>query len=158
MSTPFTAPLPDMPTGSSSPASVKGWFTKIGEWIRGMSPTGVTTYDTGWQNVTLKSGYVGGDSTPQVRRIGRAIYFKGQVLRTGSAVFASGAHTIASVPATMSPVSFSDYPRPLWPDGTAGGAVFGTVVQGGNIDIRIPTSAGSVQIVHLAGLGPYPIG
>lgn len=59
MSTPLTAPKPDMPTGSSNPVSWKSWFIKIGDWINGLSPSGATVYDTGWVAITLASGVSG---------------------------------------------------------------------------------------------------
>ena len=48
MSTPLTSPAPDAPTGSSNPVSLKSWFTKITDWITGLSPAGAAVYDTGW--------------------------------------------------------------------------------------------------------------
>lgn len=99
MSTPFTSPQPDMPTGTSNPVSWKSWFTKIGDWIKALSPPGAAVYDTGWLAVTALSGSTA--QFAQARRIGTAVYFRGQLGKTDGTAWAAGVVTIGTVPAAI---------------------------------------------------------
>lgn len=102
MSTPqdSTAPVPILP---SDPAYVADktnavrFSERVWEWLRGLSPSGATEYDTGWVDLTLVNGWtVAGGLTPRVRRIGREVHMEGRV--TGGS-----AAQVATLPPGMAP-------------------------------------------------------
>jgi hypothetical protein len=65
---------------------------------------GITVEDTGWVNVTLKSGFTaGGGLTPQVRRINGVVYGRGYVSGTG--ITAGSFVEVAILPAGFWPSS-----------------------------------------------------
>lgn len=116
------------------------------------SKVGPHIVDTGWVDVTIKSGYTG---NVQVRRIGKLVYFKGAFNK--SSAMAAGLHAVGTVPAGFRPLSYLDSSAPLWPNPSAGGSVFGTVVPNGAIELRIPGNIGSITTVTAKGLSGYTI-
>lgn len=71
MATPTDSAAPDAPTPSSIFAGVKTlvqWFSEVPTWIRGLSPSGASAYDTGWLDCTpVGAGFTG---TCKARRWG----------------------------------------------------------------------------------------
>ena len=85
MATPTSAAAPDAPSGSSIVAGARKlwqWFTEITDWLKALSPPGATAYDTGWVTLTLESGWTAGGQTPQVRRVGKLIIFRGHIVNS----------------------------------------------------------------------------
>lgn len=128
MTLPTNSVAPETPLGTSTLIPLRSWFAKINDWIRGLSPSGSTVYDTGWVPVAQAPGY----TTPvpvQARRIGRMVYWRGSVART-----AGWTTTYATV-----------VPLANFPPGTVTGTS-GWAVNGGS------TSAGAIAAVNSAGL------
>ena len=105
MASPTTAAAPDAPSGSS-PLSINGlprlvgWFVEIVNFIKALSPSGASAYDTGWVPVTLNSGWTQGGATPvAVRRIGKKVVARGHVVNTT----ATGWSSVFTLPAGFRP-------------------------------------------------------
>lgn len=93
-------------------------------------------YDTGWQNVTVNSGYAAqGSVLPQVRRIGKVVHARWGWSNTG--VTPSAAHTVGVIPEGFRP-SQSVYFR--WGTNSAASVAGGVVFNGGSVEIRTPPS------------------
>ena len=131
MSTPLTAPKPDMPTGSSNPVSWKSWFTKIGDWIGGLSPSGVTAYDTGWINIGLAAGVTG---QLRYRRVGHEVEVQASV--AGSFVVGATQISAAALPAAVCP---------------SGNRRGGLGLSGSNTGVLGVTASGVVFVIHSSG-------
>lgn len=105
------AASPSIPTESSTAAPAGGfstWFKNIGEWIKSLSPSGASQYDTDWVAITLAANYEAqGTPAPAVRRIGKTVHMRGLVrnIQTPS-VFPAGAIVVGTIPAGFTPASF----------------------------------------------------
>lgn len=100
MSIPTNATLPDMPTGTSNPSSWKGWFTRIGSWINGMSPAGASAYDSGPLAVIPGGVFTAPDAA--IRRQGRRAIASGALVASSPATFTSAFVKIGTLPASGS--------------------------------------------------------
>lgn len=158
MSTPIptTSPAPTSPTGTSNPVPLRGWLIAISDWIRGLSPTGATAYDTGWLPVTPTGESVPGFSDGQVRRVGRIVYLRGRLRKNGPA-YASGTLNIGELPSAISG---------SWDTASTARTVTGNTptgipvavqawIQGRTVAIYQPTAA--VETVFLTGLSGIPV-
>lgn len=81
MSIPVNSTAPPGPSGSSNPVSMKGWFNGIVDWIRGLSPSGSTVYDTGWVAMPAETGWT---VTGAYRRVGKIVMVQVDMQRTGA--------------------------------------------------------------------------
>lgn len=86
MSIPLNSTAPPGPSGSSNPVSLKGWFNGIVDWIRGLSPTGATVYDTGWVLMAQETGWT---VTGAYRRIGKTVTVQIDMQRSGAGITAT---------------------------------------------------------------------
>lgn len=150
MSTPINSTGPFPPSGSSNPvgpyAGFKGWFTSIIDWIKGLSPAGATVYDTGWVDITPATGFSG--TSPQARRIGKAVYLRGTL---GGTVGNNVTTVIGTVPTAFVPSS-----QTAAGVGTTGGVpIWGNVTTGGDIRLRNP--AGGSTTIYLSALSGYTV-
>lgn len=80
---------PSIPTESSTAAPAGGfstWFKNIGDWIKTLSPTGATQYDTGWvsSGLTITDGTDWAVSSYTVRRAGMVAYIRVTLTYTGA--------------------------------------------------------------------------
>lgn len=83
-------------------SSFTEWFGYIATWIRGLSPSGATSYDSGWVDVTVNGGFAAqGTLEPQVRRLGRVVFMRWGWSNTG--ISAEGAFTVGTIPAGFRP-------------------------------------------------------
>ena len=87
MASPTTSTAPDAPSGSSPLAiggfpRLVGWLREIAQFIKSLSPDSAAAYDTGWVTLTLESGWTAGGQTPQVRRVGKLIIFRGHIVNS----------------------------------------------------------------------------
>jgi hypothetical protein len=61
-------------------------------------------YDSGWIDVTFRTGFTFSGESVRYRRIGHAVYIRGRVARTPSADFAANTqYTVADIPAGFRP-------------------------------------------------------
>lgn len=104
MATPIDSTGPTTPTASSpitGASALWTWFKGIGDWIKALSPTGATRYDTGWTDLTLASGFTG---IARIRRIGKVAQFEAAGI--SGTIAASGVTTIIeTIPAEYLPVA-----------------------------------------------------
>ena len=133
MSTPFTSPAPDSPSGSSNPVSLKSWFTKITDWIVSLSPAGASVYDSGWQTVPLASGISG---QLRYRRVGMQVEVQCNV--TSAAGFPQGATQINATP----------LPAEVCPSGNRRG---GAGLSGSTTGATGVSATGAVFVIHQSG-------
>lgn len=149
MSTPTTSTGPTPPSGTSNPVPLRGWFKAIIDWIVGLSPAGATVYDTGWTPVTVVAG-VTVVSPVEVRRVGRVIYWRGEVsaawTTANTPVVAAG-----GVPAWARPqFTYRDTGASLGSSGAV--AAVGTVGTDGGVPVRALTATtGAVYLKNLSG-------
>lgn len=101
---------PSVPTESSPGVPAGGfsqWFRNIADWIKSMSPSWSTDYDTGWVDVPLGPGFQAIGVGPKVRRVGREVKWAGQVQPNPAGVFPINAVTFitstAGVPSGFRP-------------------------------------------------------
>lgn len=94
MSTPTTSAAPVSPTGSDNPwsGSFRQWFLNITEWIKALSPSGESFYDT--RRVQLAPGI-------DYRRVGREMEIRVSV--TGSFPIGLSTASAALVPPALCP-------------------------------------------------------
>src|SRR5690606_34052755 len=115
MSTPQNSVAPVVRT-TSSPLLSGGKTSSIqlseevSGWVKDLSPSGASVYDTGWEAITVASGFTAGvgAAAPQVRRIGREVKFMGVI--TGP--LTTTAATIGTVPAGFRPTDASNATGP----------------------------------------------
>lgn len=88
MSIPTNSIGPTPPVGTSNPVKVEGWFTQIIDWIRGLSPSGSTVYDTGLIPIPAGTGFV---SNAFVRRVGKTISVTGDFRPLAAGTITTGA-------------------------------------------------------------------
>lgn len=79
-------------------------------------------FDSGWQAVTLLSGYVAGPQAPQARRIGSVVYTRGGIRRSAG-VFPNTYTECGDLPAGMATPTFVRIPSVSYASGTANGAL-----------------------------------
>lgn len=134
MSIPTNSIGPAAPTGSSNPVSFKQWFINIVDWIKGLSPVGATSYDSGWLPLTAVTGNT---TTGAARRTGRLTKAQGDILPTSSGTLTPSAfRDIAVLPAGMAPASA--ILMPCYSNTT------------GDVQARILTD-GTIQVILKAG-------
>ncbi|WP_147391644.1 hypothetical protein [Galactobacter valiniphilus] len=81
---------------------------EIVNFIKAMSPSGASAYDTGWVALTLNSGWTQGGSTQvAVRRIGKDVRVRGHVVHTT----ATGWTSPFTLPAGFRPPAGDTYPQ-----------------------------------------------
>lgn len=99
MATPTDSAAPDAPTNSSIFAGVKTlvqWFSEVPTWIRGLSPSGASAYDTGWVDLAPGTGFsIGAGGWIKYRRIGKNVYLSIRDAIPSS----SAAATLTTIPA-----------------------------------------------------------
>lgn len=59
-------------------------------------------YDSGWQTLTLRSGFQTSGETPQYRKLGHVVYIRGRVVPI-SGTFSTGGSPVADIPAGFRP-------------------------------------------------------
>lgn len=163
MATSTTANSPDAPVGSSPITSAGGkplasWFQEIAKvFIASLSPNGSPVYDTGWVDLTLSTGYEAGPgATPQVRRVGKTIHIRGQILKSSGAFATATDIVVAVIPTGYRPArSWSDRYVPIWPNPTLPSPVAAGAYANGNIVVRVPDGNTLVTTIQLGPLGPY---
>lgn len=100
MSTSGSSAAPASPEQSSNPwaLGLTHWWKIINDWIRTMSPAGVSKFDTGWIDIPLTNDYAAlGSVPPQVRRVGRELKYRGFVkLKNDNPFQTNTTHVIAS--------------------------------------------------------------
>lgn len=100
MSIPTSSIGPTGPAGSSNPVSLKGWFNIIIDWIKGLSPSGASVYDTGWVTCPPATGFT---STCQVRRIGKNVIARGSFSPTANGSIGATYIVMGNLPAGFMP-------------------------------------------------------
>lgn len=152
----MTIPAQPIIYDGSAPLTVGGQPTEIVndenivDWIKSLSPSGATLYDTGWVDVPLLPGFTAPVQPLQARRRSNEVQWRGTVLRTDGN-FPAGVNTqIALAP---------DWARPTgtWRNG-AGFAVTSTgifayanVSSSGEVIIRPTTAANDYLMRGLSG-------
>lgn len=124
-----------------------------------MLPAGASAYDTGWVDITLNTGFAAGSgASPQVRRIGKVVYVRGQVTPS-SGNFATGTDlVVGTIPAAFRPPrSWADRYTPLWPNPSINSPVSGAALPNGNLVIRVPATITNASSVQVGAVGPYPV-
>lgn len=106
MSDPTNSAAPAEPSDSSllRPAnSFSEWFRYITTWIRGLTPSGASQYETVWHAIELRSGIEMSElPIPAVKRTGKKVEIRG-VVRPSSGNFPEGSVVIGSVPPGFAP-------------------------------------------------------
>lgn len=147
-----TAPVPISttdPAVSAGETSIVRFSKRVRDWITGLSPAGATVYDTGWTPVTVVAG-VTVVSPVEVRRVGRVIYWRGEVsaawTTANTPVVAAG-----GVPAWARPqFTYRDTGASLGSSGAV--AAVGTVGTDGGVPVRALTATtGAVYLKNLSG-------
>jgi hypothetical protein len=88
----YALPYPELTDSANVPRDQKALAEAV---EAALSPYGS---DSGWVNVTINAGFaVSVGNTPQVRRVGKAIYCRGGLAPTGFAI--NAAHDAMTVPA-----------------------------------------------------------
>lgn len=100
MSTPTNSIGPVAPSGSSNPVSLRQWFINIVNWIKALSPSDATAYDTGWVAVPAAGTFT---STCEVRRIGRQLHFRGVFASSVNYTQSNAYSTLGVLPTDMRP-------------------------------------------------------
>lgn len=90
MANPRDSVAPPSPTEASNPVKMHEKFKAITDWIAGLSIGGASVYDTGWQNIALKSGFNPSGATPAWAREGRALHLRGGISPSGGSFPAAG--------------------------------------------------------------------
>ncbi|MDV6290338.1 hypothetical protein R2F25_30485 [Streptomyces sp. UP1A-1] len=70
-------------------------------WVKVADGTWITAHEEpeAWRNLPLPAGYVGGEESPKIRRVGKQVWMRGRVERTdGGLITSSGDIKIAQVP------------------------------------------------------------
>jgi hypothetical protein len=80
---------PSVPTESSTAAPAggfSGWFKNIGDWLKSLSPSGATQYDTDWvtTGLTITAATNWTVSSYRCRRVGRQVMALVSVAYSGS--------------------------------------------------------------------------
>lgn len=116
-----------------------------GTWVR---------FDTGWLNVTLDSAYTYQNRTPQVRRVGSVVYYRGDVKPKTGTFAASAVITVgtAGVPLEARPTGVEN--RQL-AGNSAGVDVRGYVASSG--DVVVVTGPSVPVYADLGGLSGYTV-
>lgn len=118
---------------------------KIDPTTQDTDPNGAY-YDTGWVNLTLKSGWtVQQGNTPALRRIGNVVYAKGTVSRASG----TGNIELADIPAGFEPFHSTFY----FPSTISSSTNTNGLVANGVININY--SSASSAFVSLHGLSGY---
>ena len=101
MSTPLNSPHPEVPSGSSNPFDLVPWFQKIVDWIKGLSPSGASKFDTDY--IQDNAGFTPGTGWASpifvYRRWGKLVYIYVQVT-------ASQVHTVNSATGALTNSQF----------------------------------------------------
>lgn len=133
---------PSIPTESSTAAPAGGfstWFKNIGDWIKSLSPSGATQYDTDaiTSGLTVTAGTNWTLNSYKLRRIGKLVEGEVAVTYGGNTITADsvgniGDITAASVPSSWAPASGN---RPA--DVERGGVQqwFGRITSSGNLAV-----------------------
>lgn len=148
----MTIPVAPQEMSPTDPKKISGvWsfihrFNAAVAWIRSLSPSGATLYDTGWVNLTLNGGF-SGLTQPQYRRIGQMVYLRGAI--SGTLTGSTSGTLVATIP--FAP---SSYIRAV------GAASTGEVSRRINIDLsgNLYLNAGSSSNVtwqSLDSVSPY---
>lgn len=139
---------PSIPTESSAAVPAGGfstWFKNIGDWLKSMSPTGATQYDTDWvtTGITMTPGPGFTIDSYRMRRIGKTVHARIAATYTGAG-FNSNAFgnftdlTVATLPTAWSPTG---EPWELNPSENGFRQWFGRITELGNLQIThgLPT-------------------
>lgn len=144
MASPTDSVAPDAPTLSSIFAGAKtlvDWLNEPPKWIKALSPSGASKYDTGWVNVTISTGFTQqGATPPRVRRIGKRVYLEWGWSNTGMS--ANGSYAVGVIPDGYRPVGNAAYAT----------AVSNTVSTAGRMQV---STSGTITINTGSTLGSY---
>ena len=141
MATPTSAAAPDAPSGSSIVAGTRKlwqWFTEITDWLKALSPSGASAYDTGWLDCTPATS--GSTGTCKARRQGKFVEVRFNYSVTPSV--ANGAYfAVANLPGAI--------PAPT------GDAAFGMARVQGSPTVPVPayiSSGGILSYINTSGV------
>lgn len=157
--TAFTGTRPTMPGEQSSPLRPAGqfrrWFTYIGDFLNTMSPGSASSYDTNWVDVPYENGFKEMYAPLQVRRVGRSVHYRGDVMPSAvGAKFEPGAEiVIARVDVDLLiPRSGSDTRSVIAANGSLSANAYVSVI--GEIRVQVPSE---LSWLALKGLSGYPV-
>lgn len=153
-----TSLSPTTPTESTTGVPVGGfskWFRDIGDWLKLLSPSGASQYETDWVDITLASGFQVYGEKPQVQRIGKEIFFRGGIQQTMGTFSTTAIITIGTVPNGFTPGYWMRAQSVLSVAGNSGLVCSGNVSPDGTIQIRL--ASGVANSVALKGLSGYTV-
>ncbi|MGO2634738.1 MAG: hypothetical protein ACTH9H_13420 [Galactobacter sp.] len=133
--------------GNTENGKPTDWQNVTPDWIKALSPSGAAAYDTGWVNVTLRSGFTAQDGiTPQVRRVGKRVDWRWGISNAG--LTTNSATTFADVPAGFRPTSISAYGYADSNNPAGGGQIY--VAPSGAVTLHVGATLGSYYVASLS--------
>lgn len=120
----------DINYGDADPGTVT--VSRAGSvWVKLLGGGWATVHEEpeGWRNLPLNSGFVGGEESPKIRRIGNQVWIRGRVERTdGGLITSSGDVKVAQVPNDCIPTALAS--------GAAGQSLAGDMTTGvGRVEV-----------------------
>lgn len=156
MSVPTNSAAPAAPSASSllrPISSITEWWGYIRSWIIGLSPAGATVHDTQWKDVAIAPGHELSGQKPQVRRIGKVIYFRGGVKPLSGNFTTAALVTVGTAPAEFAPSYWQRSQSVISAGGNVGKHATAQISAAGEIIIRLApgVDVASVELKNLSG-------
>lgn len=156
MTVPTNSPAPQAPSPSSllrPISSITEWWGYIRTWILGLSPAGATTYETAWTDVQIASGFELSGQKPQVKRIGKVIYYRGGIKPLSGDFTTAALVTVGEVPAEFATSYWQRSQSVIGAGGNVGKFATAQVDAAGKIIIRLSpgNEVASVELKNLSG-------